>query len=360
MTANSSNRLRRSASPPMPPAVDTKAASEIEFDKGADDYSGSLPDTQTIEATGTLKEAILDTNANSTEIFDDKSEICIPFILERVRAHLASATVSETPRPFIIGLNGVQGVGKTTLVRTLAETLRHQEGLETLVCSIDDFYLAHDDQVALAESKPDNKLVQVRGEPGTHDIPLLETFFSAIQTNKPTLVPSYDKSAFSGSGDRTPPSKWTPINTSTQPPIRVLIFEGWCVGFRSLAPLEIHRKWNSPSRTLKSHSLSHLEFINDQLCYYDAITNLFDAFIHIDAEDTEWVYDWRLEQEVMLRAQKGTGMSDEQVLKFVDAYYPAYELFTEKLRGGVFPDKVNAQLRLVVGKDRRVKMSTIL
>ncbi|KAI0159599.1 putative Uridine/cytidine kinase [Xylariaceae sp. FL1272] len=344
----------------------------METDMGANDNTGNLPDTQTIEATTTLKEAILNTNANSTDIFDDKSEICIPFILERVRAHLASATVSETPRPFIIGLNGVQGVGKTTLVRALAETLQHQEGLETLVCSIDDFYLAHDDQVALAKSKPDNKLTSTIIHPlhatlvnnqnttGTHDIPLLETFFNAIKTNTPTLVPAYDKSAFSGSGDRTPPSTWAPINTSTQPPIQVLILEGWCVGFRRLAPVEIHQKWNLPSRTLKSHSLSDLEYINDQLYAYDAITDLFDAFIHIDAEDTEWVYDWRLEQEVMLRAQKGTGMSDEQVVSFVDAYYPAYELFTEKLRGGVFPDKVGAQLRLVVGKDRRVKMSAVL
>lgn len=96
------------------------------------------------------------------EIYDDKSPICVPFILERLQLHLRSGST----RPFIIGLNGVQGVGKTTLVRRLAETLRQDVGLETLVCSIDDFYLTHDDQVALAASMPDNKLVQVRGEPG--------------------------------------------------------------------------------------------------------------------------------------------------------------------------------------------------
>jgi D-glycerate 3-kinase len=94
------------------------------------------------------------------QIIDDKSPICIPFILERLRQHTSSA------KPFIIGLNGVQGVGKTTLVKALADTLRHQEGLETLVVSIDDFYLRREDQVALAASQPDNALVQVRGEPG--------------------------------------------------------------------------------------------------------------------------------------------------------------------------------------------------
>ena len=97
------------------------------------------------------------------EINDDKSPICIPFILERLQTHLKSGST----RPFIIGLNGVQGVGKTTLVSKLAKTLREQEGLETLVCSVDDFYLSHDEQVKLAASMPENALIRVRGEPGT-------------------------------------------------------------------------------------------------------------------------------------------------------------------------------------------------
>ncbi|KAI8633409.1 putative Uridine/cytidine kinase [Xylariaceae sp. FL1651] len=295
-------------------------------------------------------------NATNPEIHDDKSPVCIPFILERLQQHQASGST----RPFIIGLNGVQGVGKTTLVRRLANALREDEGLETLVCSIDDFYLAHDDQVALAQSMPGNALVQVRGEPGTHDIRLAQEFFAAVMNGSLTRVPQYDKSAFSGSGDRLPPSSWPVINAPDQPKVQVVIFEGWCVGFRPLAPAEIASKWDAPSRTLKRHALEHLQFVNERLKAYDAITDLFDAFIHIDAEDTEWVYDWRLEQEVMLRAQRGAGMSDEQVVRFVDAYYPAYELFTENLRRGLFADKVRCQLRLVVGKDRRVKQTIVI
>ena len=37
-----------------------------------------------------------------------------------------------------------------------------------------------------------------------------------------------------------------------------------------------------------------------------------------DAEDSQYVYDWRLEQEAAMRAQKGTGMTDEQVVMFVN------------------------------------------
>lgn len=103
-----------------------------------------------------------------SRVVDDKSPICIPFILSRLEAHKKqqSASSGSKPRPFIIGLNGVQGVGKTTLVRALAETLQGRQGLVTLVVSIDDFYLPHAEQLALAGAHPDNALVQYRGEPG--------------------------------------------------------------------------------------------------------------------------------------------------------------------------------------------------
>jgi D-glycerate 3-kinase len=101
-----------------------------------------------------------------TRVVDDKSPICIPFILSRIEEYRKQHAGEDNPRPFIVGLNGVQGVGKTTLVRALAETLQDREGLPTLVVSIDDFYLTHADQLALAAAHPDNALVQYRGEPG--------------------------------------------------------------------------------------------------------------------------------------------------------------------------------------------------
>jgi len=321
-------------------------------------------------------------------IVDDKSPICIPFILERLVLHqqkqkqqqqyesqpLSSserdnnnndtiATPREQPKPFIVGLNGVQGVGKTTLVSALADTLQHEHGIETLVCSIDDFYLRRKDQQKLADSDPDNKLLQVRGEPGTHDMRLAAAFFSALCASRPVKVPEYDKSAHSGKGDRVPESAWKrTVNSDPARPVQVVICEGWCVGFRSLDRDEVESKYAVPgTRTLKDHKLEHLLKINESLKAYDtAITALFDAFVHIDAENTEWVYDWRLEQEVKLRRDKGTGMTDEEVVRFVDAYYPAYELFCDKLRSGLLPENPGSQLRIIVGRDRKVREVIIL
>ena len=91
-----------------------------------------------------------------------------------------------------------------------------------------------------------------------------------------------------------------------------------------------------------------------------------------DAAETGYVYDWRLQQEAALRATRGTGMTDEQVVDFVNGCeffmlfliysttnyhpdYPAYELYTEVLRKGLYPQQQGKQLRLVVDKSRKVK-----
>ncbi|KAK1252994.1 hypothetical protein MKX08_004181 [Trichoderma sp. CBMAI-0020] len=291
---------------------------------------------------------------------DDKSPICIPFILNRLKLH-QQQQASSLPPPLIIGLNGIQGVGKSTLVVPLAAALE-KKGIPTLVCSIDDFYLTHEDQAALARANPENALWQVRGEPGTHDIPLLKSVFSSLLRHEATLLPQYDKALFSGQGDRLPSSSWKPVNhssnSSNSPPPQVIILEGWCVGFRPIPPSAITAKHASPSRTLHQHRLEHLLAINEKLKEYDQVTDMFGAFLHIDSENIEYVYDWRQEQEEHLRLARGdpnAGMTREQVVKFVDAYYPAYELYSEGLRNGLLPEKPGAQLRMIVGRDRKVK-----
>jgi pantothenate kinase-related protein Tda10 len=54
------------------------------------------------------------------EIVDDKSEHCIPFILDKIKAHRDYHKKEGTAAPpFFLGLNGIQGAGKTTLVSNL-------------------------------------------------------------------------------------------------------------------------------------------------------------------------------------------------------------------------------------------------
>lgn len=56
-------------------------------------------------------------NAKMTRIVDDKSQYCIPFILGRLDAHNQRYANVQNAPPFFLGLNGVQGAGKTVLVR---------------------------------------------------------------------------------------------------------------------------------------------------------------------------------------------------------------------------------------------------
>ncbi|TAQ90267.1 hypothetical protein B7494_g1420 [Chlorociboria aeruginascens] len=287
-------------------------------------------------------------------IIDDKTPHCIPFIL----SHLSL----RPNKPLFIGLNGIQGSGKTTLVSSLSLALK-EKGIETLVCSIDDFYLTRQDQLRLARENEGNKLVQFRGEPGTHDLPLLYSTLTSLLSNKPTRIPIYDKSLHSGLGDRAPASSFPLINPSS-PPLSAVILEGWCVGFRPLPPSTISTLYKLPSKTFHQHKIEDLMFVNENLKGYDFVNEMMDLFIHIDARETEWVYEWRREQEEMLRREKGRGMTEEQVKIFVDGYYPAYELFGEGVRRGVFVEKgeegKGRQLRLVVGRDRRVESVSVI
>ena len=43
------------------------------------------------------------------EILDDKTQYCLPFILEKYGHHVAKHARQKTDAPFFVGLNGVQG-----------------------------------------------------------------------------------------------------------------------------------------------------------------------------------------------------------------------------------------------------------
>jgi D-glycerate 3-kinase len=302
-----------------------------------------------------------------SKIFDDKTPVVLPFILSHLSSHPSN-------HPFFIGLNGVQGAGKTVLVSSLHKTLSSPpHNLPTVVFSLDDLYLTHADQVALAQKNPNNPLLQHRGQPGTHDIPLLVQIFEGLKDGRETTIPKYSKSLFSGQGDRAPEAEWETVNADHSKPVRVIIFEGWCVGFQPLSTSHLQDKHstavlalNSPNTTysgrLGHNTLFSLTSINESLQQYSKLWPYFNVFIHIDAADPLYVYKWRLQQEATTKRDKGSGMTDEQVKEFVDGYYPSYELYTETLRRGVFAPKGagawkgdGRQLRLVVGEDRKVR-----
>lgn len=102
------------------------------------------------------------------------------------------------------------------------------------------------------------------------------------------------------------------------------------------------------------------------------VSSLLSVDDSSDAEDPQYVYEWRLEQEASLRRSKGSGMTDQEVVNFVNGClfalaslvnrgtltkidYPSYELFSDRLRTGALKEREGNQLRLVIGKERDVK-----
>ncbi|MCJ1240443.1 hypothetical protein MMC14_008446 [Varicellaria rhodocarpa] len=160
---------------------------------------------------------------------------------------------------------------------------------------------------------------------------------------------------------------WDTVNTKDEDKVKVIILEGWCIGFSALGRVEVKSRWEQAGEEkqqdkyggrLGYSGLENLQFVDQALERYSVLTDQFHALVYIDAEETRFVYEWRLEQEAMLRSTTGNGMTDEQVLRFVDGYYSSYELYSDGLRAGVFlggEGGGKAQLTMTVGKDRRVK-----
>lgn len=196
---------------------------------------------------------------------DDKCPTIVSF-LEQIFGQV-------TRRPVVVAVSGGQGSGKTTLVKNLAAVLHSEpHNLNVVVFSIDDLYLAYEQQRSLAKVYPENPLVQVRGEPGTHDVELGQSVLNSLLSQRPTKIPFYDKSCHSGAGDRTHVDAWALV----EPPFDVVLFEGWCVGFRSLEASEVEKTWRSArddsSSVIGRHRLEDLLSINQNLQSYDILT----------------------------------------------------------------------------------------
>ncbi|KAJ1958533.1 hypothetical protein GGI12_004708 [Dipsacomyces acuminosporus] len=260
------------------------------------------------------------------------------FILRKLaqKQQLYSEKQAANP-PLVIGLNGAQGSGKTTLVRGLVEYL-NERSISTVGFSLDDIYLTNAEQRRVSMEHPDNPLLRFRGQPGTHDLALgKHTLESLLQNTHPTPVPAYDKSLQNGYGDRVPQSQWK----QTSPPIDVVLFEGWNLGFRALDDQEFAKYIANVQNTTKNdtlykhsrkYSAENLKDVNDYLkSYEEAIYPLIDAWVYMRIADIDVVYRWRKEQEDELAASGRPSLSDGQLEDFVSRFLPGYEMALGKL-----------------------------
>jgi len=266
-------------------------------------------------------------------------------ILDCLREHRSRSAVGLRCPPLFVGVQGPQGSGKTFLTSRLREQLgTSPHSLTVAVLSIDDIYLPHAGLTALARAHPLNRLLQGRGQPGTHDLALGNELLQKIRKINESVdgttrveLPVFDKSLFDGEGDRLPHGK------ILRPPVDIFILEGWCVGFYPTSTSVIEERWNADVSGLEDcfdmKSFVRMEdvlAINEQLKAYVAWWEMLDTFIQVSVRFTHpaidrWyvercqikgpssspykiIYKWRLQQEHDMKARNGgRGMTDEQV-----------------------------------------------
>ncbi len=206
---------------------------------------------------------------------------------------------NSSNRPLIIGLNGPQGCGKTTISKKL------KTSFSLFSISIDDFYLKKSDQEKLSAQYKNNPYLKYRGYPGTHDIALgVQTLKSFKHQSYPIQIPLYNKSLFNGLGDRTN------FETLNQP-VDIVILEGWMLGFK-------------PIENLKDQ---HLAIVDKLLAPYKLWYEFIDYWISLNAPDIDTIVNWRVEAEKT--------MTKQQAREYAELFRSAYHHYSKPFRNSL-------------------------
>jgi D-glycerate 3-kinase len=234
-------------------------------------------------------------------------------IVETIVEHQKSAG-----KTLVIGINGCQGSGKTTLADYLWTCLESR-GLKAIAISIDDFYLTRKQRQALATDV--HPLLSTRGVPGTHDLELaIETLNNLAMDSGEVRVPKFNKAQ----DERLPIEEWPQVET----PLDIIILEGWCVGITAEAEESLLDPINE-LESLKDPKGEWRNYINQQLVTnYPELWQLIDRLIMLQAPSFSCVYQWRLEQEQKLAQQTLEQQNDgmEGVASKSNRIMPAEEL----------------------------------
>lgn len=218
---------------------------------------------------------------------------------------------------FLLGINGAQGTGKSTLADFLKLVLESRHDWNVAVLSIDDFYLTKAERRTLVQQV--HPLLAVRGVPGTHDVPMLRDCLdrlSKLQPGERCRLPRFDKAA----DDRAPETAWPGI----EGPVDLVILEGWCVG--SVA--EPEAGLDTPANALEKSQDADgrwRRYVNERLASdYRAIFSRLDALVFLRAPGFDAILRWRIEQERKLAASAAPNapgiMSDDQVRDFIQHF----------------------------------------
>ncbi|PIG94443.1 glycerate kinase [Gloeocapsopsis sp. IPPAS B-1203] len=233
--------------------------------------------------------------------------------------HLA-ASRQQRQKTLIQGILGGQGTGKSTLSAILTLILAHL-GYRTVSLSLDDLYKTYHARLALKQQDP--RLIW-RGPPGTHDVDLGLIVLQKLRQpdSQPIAIPRFDKSAYSGAGDRTQPEIVEAVD--------IVLFEGWFVGVRPIDPQQFD---TAPPPIETPTDREFARDMNARLQEYLPLWEQLDSLILLYADDYRHSLTWRKDAEHDRIAVGQSGMSDAEIENFVKYFWRSLhpELFIKPL-----------------------------
>lgn len=226
-------------------------------------------------------------------------------------------SLQKDGEPLLIGINGGQGTGKSTLADFLRTATQHLFGWRTAVLSIDDFYLTRAERRKLGRDV--HPLFETRGVPGTHDTAMLTTYLDrleALPAGESLALPKFDKA----SDDRAAQSSWTTV----EGPLDMIVLEGWCVGSRAQPVDALHSPVNALEREEDPTALWRTTANEYLASNYQAIFARLDALVFLAAPSFDAIFRWRLEQEQKLLEVSATSsseiMNESRLKRFIEFY----------------------------------------
>ena len=202
-------------------------------------------------------------------------------------------STAQQQSPWLVGLQGTQGSGKSTVCLFIKVLLEKCFDLNVVVLSIDDFYKTRQQRITLSQSV--HPLLITRGVPGTHDIDLaLHTLdhLAALSVGKSCCVPSFNKLY----DERTDESHWPVISNK----VDIILFEGWCMGLPAQTQIALTNPINELEKKEDPEGVWR-GFVNEKLISeYKTLFDKLDHLIVLQAPSFKCVYQWRLLQEKKL------------------------------------------------------------
>ena len=250
----------------------------------------------------------------SKEKFKNKEKMIKSFLIP---ISFCIAKNAKKKKPYIVGLSGGQGSGKTTISSIISIILRKYFKLNVFVISIDDFYKTRKERYLL--SKKVHPLLITRGVPGTHDANIMLDFFKRTKRKKfkSLKLPKFNKAI----DDRYNKNLWYSIKKRPD----IIIFEGWCVGAKAEKINTLKKSINSIEK-FKDKELTWRRYVNRQLqSKYKKLYDQLNCLLYINSNNFGLLRKWRIKQEEKLRLKNKRSnshkiMSNKEVISFMQTY----------------------------------------